>query len=92
MRSGHRKHSASDIMDLDTLSDEQLFQYINDIVVRERLFLDSNFDRQTIMDRFQLSKERVGASFSKGSQYVGALQETKMRGGDFIRELAHEEK
>lgn len=62
--------STSDIMDLDTLSDEQLFQYINDIIVRERLFLNSNFDRQTIMDRFQLSKERVGAAFSKGSQYA----------------------
>ena len=62
--------STSDIMDLDTLSDEQLFQYINDVIVRERLFLDSNFDRQTIMDRFQLSKERVGAAFSKGSQYA----------------------
>jgi len=62
--------STSDITDLDTLSDEQLFQYINDIIVRERLFLNSNFDRQTIMDRFQLSKERVGAAFSKGSQYA----------------------
>ena len=62
--------STSDIMDLDTLSDEQLFQYINDIIVRERLFLNSNFDRQTIMDRFGLSKERVGAAFSKGSQYA----------------------
>ncbi len=62
--------STSDITDYDTLSDEQLFSYINDIIVRERLFLDSNFDRQTIMDRFQLSKERVGAAFSKGSQYA----------------------
>ena len=62
--------STSDVTDLDTLSDEQLFQYINDIIVRERLFLDSHFDRQTIMDRFQLSKERVGAAFSKGSQYA----------------------
>lgn len=62
--------STSDVTDLDTLSDEQLFQYINDIIVRERLFLNSNFDRQTIMDRFQLSKERVGAAFSKGSQYA----------------------
>ena len=38
--------------------------------MRERLFLDSNFDRQTVMDRFQLSKERVGTAFSKGSQYA----------------------
>ena len=56
--------------DPDKLTDEQLFQNINDIIVRERLFLASNFDRQMIMDRFQLSKERVGAAFSKGSQYA----------------------
>ena len=52
------------------LTDEQLFQHINDVIVRERLFLDSRFERQTIMDRFQLSKERVGAIFAKGSQYA----------------------
>jgi len=62
--------SEDEATDPDKLTDEQLFQYINDIIVRERLFLASNFDRQTIMDRFQLSKERVGAAFSKGSQYA----------------------
>ena len=62
--------SPSDISDLNTLTDEQLFQHINDIIVHERLFLDSRFERQTIMDRFQLSKERVGAIFAKGSQYA----------------------
>ena len=63
-------HSEDEPTDPDKLSDEQLFQYINDVIVRERLFLAPNFDRQTIMDRFQLSKERVGAAFSKGSQYA----------------------
>ena len=62
--------SADKPTDPDKLTDEQLFQYINDVIVRERLFLASNFERQTIMDRFQLSKERVGAAFSKGSQYA----------------------
>ena len=62
--------ATSDVTDLDSLSDEQLFQHINDVIVRERLFLNSNMDRQTIMDRFQLSKERVGNAFSKGSQYA----------------------
>ena len=65
-----RNTAPNDISDLNTLTDEQLFQYVNDVVVRERLFLDSRFDRQTIMDRFQLSKERVGAIFAKGSQYA----------------------
>ena len=62
--------SAGDPTDPNKLTDEQLFQYINEVIVRERLFLVSHFDRQTIMDRFQLTKERVGAAFSKGSQYA----------------------
>jgi len=62
--------SEGETTDPDKLTDEQLFQYINDVIVRERLFLAPNFDRQQIMDRFQLSKERVGAAFSKGSQYA----------------------
>ncbi len=55
--------------DEDSLTDEQLFQHIHDVIVRERLFLDPSFGRQTIIDRFQLSKERVGAIFSKSSEH-----------------------
>ena len=62
--------SAAGSNDLRALTDEQLFLHINELVVHERLFLDPNFDRQAIMDRFQLSKERVGAVFSKGSEHV----------------------
>ena len=47
-----------------------MFQYINEIIVREKLFLDPKFDRQTIMDRFNLSKERVGTIFSKGTSFT----------------------
>ena len=54
----------------NTLSDEQLFQRIHEVIVQEQLFLDPNFGRQTIMDRFQLSKERVGAIFSKASDHA----------------------
>lgn len=55
--------------DMETVTDEQLFQYINEVVLREQLFLDPKFERQTIMDRFQLTKERAGAVFSKGSDH-----------------------
>lgn len=55
--------------DLNSLPDDQLFIYINDIILREKLFLDSKFERQSIINRFQLSKERVGAVFSKGSEF-----------------------
>ena len=55
--------------DLNVLTDEQLFQYVNEVVVRDRLYLDSRFGRQTLIDTFQLSKERIGAMFSKGCEY-----------------------
>ena len=61
---------AADSVDLKTLTDEQLFSHINEVIMHERLFLDPNFGRQDIIDRFHLSKERVGAVFSKGSEYV----------------------
>lgn len=51
------------------MTDEQLFQHIHDVIVREHLFLDPSFGRQTIIDRFKLSKERVGAIFTKGSEH-----------------------
>ena len=60
----------ADSYDLKALTDEQLFLHINEVVMHERLFLDPNFGRQSIMDRFQLSKERVGAIFSQGSEFV----------------------
>ena len=56
--------------DLNAMTDEQLFRHIHNVVVRERLFLDPKFERQTIIDRFQLSKDRVGSIFSKGSNHT----------------------
>lgn len=56
---------APDPTDLNSMTDEQLYQHIADIVIRERLFCDPDFGRETIMKRFQLSKDRVGAIFSK---------------------------
>ena len=56
--------------DPGSLSDEQLFQYIDDIIISEHLFTDPNFGRQTIMERFQLSKDRVGTVFSKGGNHA----------------------
>lgn len=59
----------ADNNDSSTLSDEQFFAYVQDVILSERLYLDPNFGRQTIMDRFQLSKERVGILFSKFSNH-----------------------
>ena len=66
----HEEAVSNDMSDLSSLTDEQLFQLINDVIMREKLFLYSKFERQNIMDRFHLSKERVGAVFSNGSHYT----------------------
>lgn len=59
----------SEAPDLNSLSDEQLFQYMSDVILREKLYLNPVCDRQTITDRFGISEKRVGAAFSKGSAY-----------------------
>lgn len=60
---------APDPTGLNSMTDEQLYQYIDDIIIREHLFCDPKFGRDTIMERFHLSKERVGSIFSKGSDH-----------------------
>ena len=59
---------------IGNLSDEQLFRFLRDTIVREELFRDAGFGRQTIIDRFQLSKERIGAAFAKGSPYASLAE------------------
>lgn len=66
LTSQNKKDQQSDApTDLNAMTDEQLFQYVTEVIERERLFLDPGFERQTVMDRFQLSKERVGNIFSQ---------------------------
>lgn len=64
-----RAQTLNDITNLNDLTDEQLYQYIHEVIVSERIFLNPSFNRQTIMDRFQISKERVGSIFSHHSDY-----------------------
>ena len=59
----------TDAADLDSLSDEQLFDHLNEVIVREQLFLDPKFSRQALINRFHLSKERIGSAFSRGSDH-----------------------
>lgn len=61
--------TAVDPDNLNALTDEQLFHYVDQVIMSERLYLDPNFGRQTIMERFQISKERVGALFSRFSNH-----------------------
>ena len=52
-----------------TLSDVELFAYLRDLIEREQLFLNPNFERQTLITLTGLSKERIGAAFAQGSGY-----------------------
>ena len=54
---------------LAALDDRGLFEYLRRLILEENLYLNPYFDRQQLMDRLHLSKERIGAAFSKGSKY-----------------------
>lgn len=55
--------------ELDELSDSELFDYIRKVVSDENLHLDPQFGRDQLVERLQLSKERIGAAFAQGSDY-----------------------
>ena len=44
------------------------------IIQAELLFLQVDFGRQKLMDRFRLSKERVGQAFAQGSSYKSVAE------------------
>ena len=50
-------------------SDAELFEHIRQVISKEKLYLNPLFDRQAAIERFGLSKERIGAAFSKGSEF-----------------------
>ena len=54
---------------LAELSDAVLFAYLRDLIEREQLFLNPLFERQTLIERTGLTKERIGAAFSQGSDH-----------------------
>ncbi len=51
------------------LSDANLFIYLRDLIEREKLFLNPLFERQMLIERTGLTKERIGAAFSQGSDH-----------------------
>ena len=59
----------TDSVNLDSLTDKQLFEYLDKVIEREQLFLDSACDRQMLTERFSLSKERIGNAFVRGGGY-----------------------
>ncbi len=54
-------------------ADADLFVKIQDVILREQLFLNPQLDRQMLVERLGVSKERIGAAFAKGSQYKSLI-------------------
>ncbi len=58
------------ISDVTTITDEQLFLFLRDMIENEKLYLQADFGRQSLIDRTGLSKERIGAAFSQGGNSI----------------------
>ena len=69
----------TDNLNLDSLNDEQLFDYLSNIIRNEELYLNPNFGRQVLIDRFHLTDRRIGAAFAHGGSHNSLP--------DFIRNL-----
>ena len=55
---------------LDAMAPDELSKHLRAVILRERLYLSAQFDRQAAIDYFHLSKERIGAAFSQDSEYA----------------------
>ena len=69
---------------LSSLSDEELFHMLETIILSEKLYLNPGLDRQQLMDRFHLSKEKIGSAFAQGSPYnslIDFLMEHRLEHG-----------
>lgn len=50
------------------LSDAELYAYLHDVIEGDELYLDPSFDRQTLINRTGLSKERLNAALAQGGE------------------------
>lgn len=64
-----RKDTES-IPHLAAMTDAELFDFLSVVIAGEQLYLNPLFERRNLMDRFGLSKDRIGAAFSQGSPYA----------------------
>ena len=59
-----------EIVDFDALPLDELSKHLQAVILRERLYLNAQFDRQAAIEYFHLSKERIGAAFSQHSKHT----------------------
>ncbi|MBQ2608018.1 MAG: AraC family transcriptional regulator [Paludibacteraceae bacterium] len=60
---------AASIPSLGKMSDAELYEFLRVVIAGEQLYLNPSFERRNLMDRFGLSKDRIGAAFSQGGPY-----------------------
>lgn len=53
----------------DSMTNEELYQWLREGIRSQQLFLDPELDRSRIADAFRITERRVGAAFSQGSNY-----------------------
>jgi AraC-like DNA-binding protein len=56
------------------MSDAELFEFLSVVIASEHLYLNPYFERRNLMDRFGLSKDRIGAAFSQGGPYASLTE------------------
>lgn len=52
-----------------SLNAEDLYHHIRDEVIRLQLYTDPGFGRQSVIERFHLTKDQAGRVFSQGSEH-----------------------
>lgn len=62
------------------LSDADLFAHLREIIEREKLFLNPGFERQTLIDRTGLTKERISAAFTRNFKSKYGMTPTAYKG------------
>ncbi len=70
-----------------TMNDEELFQFLRDGIIREKLFLNPTFGRTDIVNHFQITKNRVSAAFSRGSDHSSVSDFIRVCRLDYARQL-----
>ena len=59
--------------ELSSLTDTQLFQFFREAILSDELFLNPSLDRQQLMDKYHISKDRIGAAFKQGSEFESLI-------------------
>lgn len=82
------KDQATAPAELKSLSDEGLFQHLCEDIRENQLYLDTQFDRQAVCDRYNLSIAQVGNAFAQGffMKFRGCAQEADC---SFVTNLAY---